>query len=519
MLKITDQVIVASGDYPLFTAGEDVFSAPLGKNSPTINVLPGQIVVFNPHTGVALNAAQAAALPEFEIAVGVDTNGDGASDELRGVAGKKLIKCGISEINAKAPTCGAPAVQDLLISCVDAGVPYSVKVTAWDTTVRSTHDYNRWAEFVFTREVAAPPCVDCDTADYSNQLACELVDAMNGKKPAGWSVSKNGKFIDSVELPFTATRLFDKSTVYCLTPVEVSDCEDCTAVELLKAISIGDGEAAVVTEFTNAVDPRDDSRTLNAQLDGIVEQINIALGGNGTATLVSSGAPCCPIAIEINTCVDDVALLDDDDEVIEPCDAAYNPLEVDAPHNTCPTCEESEEGTLTYPAGIRVIGRPVKVDLGCYIPDPGDTNIRRDIEIFPYGGFLPGTFHVTDVQSSTNPTNQGWQLIHREYRQELSGPGRNFRSYNSKTGRYGLPLAKDRLNSTLTAQKQSYCVYNMEHTIPNGGTSYHGFRGAPKLRTRFFVPIGDTTTTAALSGVFNALNDELNCVTIAVSCA
>jgi hypothetical protein len=519
MLKITDQSITTKGNYGLFPAGQAVFSAPTTKKTPTINVLPGQLVIYNPKTNLSLGATTAAAHPEFVLAVGVDTNGDGATDELRGAAGQKVVGCAISEVNATAPRCGAPAIQDLLFSCIDPNEPYSVKITAWDSTVRATHDYNRRAEFVFTRSVTTGGCDGCDTKDYAKQLACDLRDAINGKKPAGWKVEKNGRFIDPVELPFSAANLYPISQVWCLSAAPADECEDCFAVDALTGISIGDGEDAVVTEFTNTVDPRDDERTLTAQLAGIVEQINVALGGNGTAQLVSSGAPCCPVSIEINTCLEDVVLLDFEGEPLTPCDEGYNPLQVTAPVSNCKDCEEDSNGTLTFPAGLRIIGKPVDVATGCYIPDPGDTNIARFVEIFPYDGFRDGTFHIVDVQRAVNATQQGFQLIHREYRQDLSGPGRNYRDYNSSSGRYNLPLAKDRLNSTLINQKRAYCVFNLEHTIPNNGLSYHGDKAGPKLRTRINVPQGDTVTHIALAAWLSSYASSTPCNTVSISCA
>lgn len=519
MMKITDQTIVTKGDYPLFPSGQAVFSAPTGKNSPTINVLPGQLVIYNPTTNLSVGATNVNDTPQFVVAVGVDTNGDGASDELRGPAGGKVVGCAVSEINATPPRCGAPEIKDLLFSCVDANEPYTVKITAWDSEVRATHDYNRPAEYVFTRSVSGGGCVDCDTKDYAKELACELRDAINGKKPAGWDVSKNGRFIEPNEIPFTAANLYEYSTVWCLSPAVPEDCEQCNAVEALKGIRIDDGD---ITEFTNAVDPRNAENTLTAQLNGIVEQINTFLDGNGTAQLVSSGTPCCPVSIEINTCIEDVILVGDDDGTptdLTPCDEAYNPLTVDAPEKSCKDCEEGENGTLTFPAGIRVIGKPVDIKTGCYIPDPANTNVARYIDVFPMGGFEQGTYHVVDVQRAVNATQQGFQIIHREYRQELSGPGRNYRSYNSQSGRFGLPLEKDRLNSVLVDQNVAYCIFNLEHTIPNDGTSYHGFLGAPKFRTRIFVPQGDTTTHTALSTWLSSYGSSAPCNVVSVTCS
>lgn len=523
-MKIAESVLVAAGNYPLFPSGQAVWNAPVGKKSPTLNVLPGQIVIYSPITNLSLGvAATVETNPEIVVAVGVSRGKNGAADFLLSATGQKIVGCGIEAITARGPLCGVPEIKDLLFSCVDANEPYTVTVKAWDSRIRGEYDYNRWAEYVFTRSVTAGGCADCVNEDYSKQLACELERAINGDIPAGWDVSKNGKYIYPADIPFSASRLFEYSTIWCLTNSEITGCEDCTTVSRVSGIRTA---AGAITDFTNSANPGNQYQTLNAQLEGIVEQINTYLDGNGTATLIASGTPCCPFSIEINTCIEDIILVateDVDDVATEvdmtPCGAATNPLTIDAPASTCTTCEEGEAGTLTYPAGIRIISKPVDVHTGCYIPQPGTTYVGRKIGVFPVGGFKPGTYAVIDIQNARNATNQGFQLIQMEYRSNLvGGPGRLGRPFNSRTGRYGLPLAGDRLTTTLTNQNEAYCVYNIEHTRPQNGVSYHGDRNHPKQRTRIFVPVGDTITATDLTAFLNAYGSSAPCKIIAVEC-
>lgn len=521
-MKIATKVLVTKGNYPIFPAGGAVWNAPAGKKSPTLNVAAGQFVVYNPLTNLSLGvAATVETNPNVVLAVGVNRKGYGAADYLLTNAGKVLKGCAVEAITARGPSCGNPAVTDLLFSCVDANEPYTVKITAWDSAIRSQYDYNRPAEYVFTKEVVDGGCTDCSSADVSRQLACELVDAINGKQPAGWEVSRNGVFIERPELPFEAARLFNISTVWCLTAAEVTGCDNCTAVERVYGIRIG---AGATTVFTNANTPGNVDQTLHEQLYGIVEQINTFLDGNGSATLVASGAPCCPYSIEINSCTEDVILVgwDAEDNLpanLTPCDTPTDPLTVDVSESTCKDCEEGEDGTLTYPAGIRIFGRPVDVKTGCYISQEGSTYLGREIEVYPYGGFKKGTTKVVQVQRSTNATNLGVQLIQQEYRSDLEGgAGRFGRPSNSRTGRYGLPYEGDRLTQLLTDQHTSYCVINLDHTIPQSSISYHGDRTHPKLRTRIWIPNTDTVTRTDVLAFLNAYLTTAPCGNVSVTC-
>jgi hypothetical protein len=518
MNKIAEQVLVASGNYPVFPAGQPVWVAPAGKKSPTLQVLPGQVVIYDPSTNLSLGpGATVETNPGIKIAVGVSKFGRGAADFLLGAAGETIYGCATDEVNVRAPKCGRPDIKDLLFSCTTAGQPYTVVVTAWDSDIRGQFDYNVPAEYVFTRTVNDSACTDCTSADVSRQLACELVDAMNGTKPAGWDVTKNGKYIEPTELPFTASRLFNSSTIYCLSNVASDGCEQCNLISRLHSIVIGEDEPIV---FTNANLPGNVDVTAIGQLAGIVEQINTALDGNGTATLLASGAKCCPYSIEINTCLEDVVLNGWDPEegeggepvALTPCGDATNPLVVPADAPTCRNCEVDEAGDLTYPAGIRIFGKEVEPGSGCYIPQPVRTYLGRQLEIYPKGGFENGTYRVVDVQDAENANNLGSQLIHIEYRQNVGGPGRHLdRPFNSMSGRFNLPIKGDRITELQTDPNKQYCHYVIEHTLPSSSTSYHGFKTAAKLRTRIFIPSADTTTITDVEAILNAYYTSAPC--------
>jgi hypothetical protein len=70
MNKIAEQVLVASGNLPVFPSGQPVWVAPSGKKSPTLRVLPGQIVIYDPTTNLSLGpGATTETNPAIKIAV------------------------------------------------------------------------------------------------------------------------------------------------------------------------------------------------------------------------------------------------------------------------------------------------------------------------------------------------------------------------------------------------------------------------------------------------------------------
>jgi hypothetical protein len=523
--RIAEQVLVTKGNYPVFPAGQAVWGAPTpNSKTPTLNVLPGQIVIYDPSTNLSLGpSATVENAPRIIIGVGVSRTGRGNADFLLTAAGQTIDGCAIKEINVTAPKCGQPEVKDLLFSCVDSNEPYTITVSAWDTDIRGQFDYNRPAEYVFTRSVHAASCQDCTSGDFSRQLACEFVDAINGKIPTGWDVTKNGKFITPTALPFTASRLYNNSLVFCLSTVENDACSNCHLINRLHSFTYDGAEAPVV--FTNSNLPGNVEVTAIGQLEGIVEQINAVLGGNGTATLIASGANCCPYSIEINTCLSDFVLNGWDNEeeepvALEPCGETTNPLEQPANAPTCTNCEESEDGTLTFPAGIRIFSKPVDPGAGCYIP-PVRTYLARQIEVYPRAGFKPGTFAIVEVQDAENASNLGSQLIHLEYRENKGGPGRHLdRPYNSIAGRFNLPIAGDRITSLQTDPNEQYCHFVIEHGLPNSTVSYHGDKYAAKLRTRIFIPSSDNVTLTDFSTILNAYGTTIPCKKpVSLSCA
>jgi hypothetical protein len=520
-MKITEQVLVTKGNFPLFPGGQPVWGDPIGKKTPILRVAAGQAVVYDGATGISLGAGDSIDdYPNIVVAVGVSGSGQGLAEQLVTASGQTINGCSVTSLSVKPPVCGRPEIQDLLFTCTEANEPYSVKIAVWDADVRSQYAYNRKSEYVFTRQVIGAGCVDCSPADVSKQLACELVDAINGKQPAGWNTYKNGKFIERPDLPFSAARLMENSYLFCLSGVTPEGCDKCDAVERLHSLTFGE----TTYEFVNAEVPGavSDDRTLIGQLEGIVEQITTALAGNGSATLISSGAPCCPYSIEVNTCVEDFVLLGWDPEEGEaggtyeltPCETT-NPLTIDAHASTCLDCEDAATGEVTFPAGIRIVGAPVEPGTGCYIPQPVKTYLGRQVDIYPIGGFRDGTFQSVTIQTARNSSNLGSQLIHTEYRQNVGGPGRHLnRPYNSRSGRFGLPLAGDRIAELHTDPQAQYCHYVMEHGMANLTQSYWGDKYAAKVRTRVLIPSSDNVTIGDLEGFFNQYFNDGNCVNL-----
>jgi hypothetical protein len=501
---LNETFVVSKGDLPLFgPVGTPIWTTV--ANKATLVVQPGQLVIFDPITNQALDAtATKQANPRVVVGVGIDVNGDGVSEQIRAfeVSGQ-----GLHAHSAQAPTCGVPGVQDLLFSCVEEGDTLSVRLSVFDGQTRSFFDYNRTSDYVYTVHINESDCADCSKSEKAQLAACRLVDAIYNQGK-GFEVYKNGIRFEGNPAPVEAAVLRPNSFKFCFNADPGTCTTGCTTLDLIAGMEFEGTEYA----FVNNIAPGAPTKTLIAQIPLIIEQINAILGDKGQAILVHGTGSCCPFGIDINVCDEDFKLLsvltDEEEEIvaveIDPC-ASYNPL---APVNVsveCPSCEESSNGTKTFAAGVRFITRAIDMEKGCYLPDPGTDILVRQLEIFPVSGFERKDWYVQNIQSAVNARNAGYTMIHREYKQQSGGRGRDFSPINYKTGRYGLPTKNSRLNNaTLLDQEAYYCVYNVASETNYKQQDIIGALGGARQNGLVAIPDSDTTTIASFEAVWNA---------------
>ena len=89
-----ENLLVAKGNYALLAV-----DTPLYQTDGSISLMPGQLGIFSSKTHKALSAGTVAAQDNIYIAIGMDMDGDGVSDQIRKVAGENLNKRQISKVS------------------------------------------------------------------------------------------------------------------------------------------------------------------------------------------------------------------------------------------------------------------------------------------------------------------------------------------------------------------------------------------------------------------------------------
>lgn len=491
----------------MFPANQEVFSCgPSG--GVTLNVLPGQFVMYDPRTNVSLPATTTPSdASRVVLGVGVDTNGDGAANTLRKCFGEQLYGDFINAATAEPPRCGVANIYDLLFKCTDCAVTYTMQVNVEDDSSQNQYPYNRPSSYVFSVTTECCDCDTCTSGHAASDLACKMVDTINngivGTDPTKISTFK--KQI-SQELPFYAVRLFggtDASQVYCLTPNADACGNGCTTVDGIKGIRVDFGSGPTTVTFNNTINPGDSTTTLQAQLANVVSEINRVLDGNGSATITKGAGDCCTYQLEINSCATEAVLIDHADADMVPCSTG-NPLAPVDFNETCKNCGSGTE-SVTFESGIRIIAKAVDLNCNCeFPPNPPTGYFGRKLNVFASEGWECGSTYVRELQPMVLPQNLGYQWQWREYTTDFGGQGRGHNPYNDQYGPIRLPGPQDRASSTQANCRESYCTYILEHGLPhtNNGVSAP-FRTA-RGRTVILVPNGDTTTKTELETALNA---------------
>jgi len=208
MRKSRENIIVAKGNYGLFPAGEMVFN---GDGS--INVLPGQIVFYDPVTKKGLGPGTTVSdVDRIKLGVGCDTTGDGMADTIRMTFGDNVYGCNIDALTAEPPTCGLPAIKDLLFGdCLECGQNLSIAIHVEDDSTQNQYPYNKKAEYIYTASTGECGCDDCDDAVPCEQAVCALIDAINGTGPKGAGTFTGNKGSKLNRPKVKAVRLYEKS--------------------------------------------------------------------------------------------------------------------------------------------------------------------------------------------------------------------------------------------------------------------------------------------------------------------
>lgn len=141
-------VLVTQGNQAVLAAGNKVTA-----------LLPGQIGVFDANTNLSIAAAGAPSVRNYYIAVGVDTNGDSATDEVVKSGGNLIQKANLKYYTYRPHTPGQTMKVKLSNYTADCETEYGIKLEMRNQEIYRTQGYN---QFTHTYSIVTSCCTGCD---------------------------------------------------------------------------------------------------------------------------------------------------------------------------------------------------------------------------------------------------------------------------------------------------------------------------------------------------------------------
>lgn len=498
MSNISKQLLVAtSGDFAVKAAGGNVYTGSANKKN-LYTVKTGEIVIYNPKTGLTYDNTTISGATHLNIGVGIGKKGQ-LADNIRLITRDtlKFNSTGCQNYcwydNLVTPSCSQPKVLDLYFCSAKCGETVSITLEVDTPLLRSYMPYDERQKYTFT---ATPDC-GCETCDGEvnmDDVVCQLVDKINGTfRRARFDQFFGGNNEGDLIQPFKAAKLFvgaATSKQYCLS-VGSTDCQNCTQIDAIDAVVVQEETINLVGTTISS------SKSALNQIDSIVEQINDALKVVGGSAYIERGeGACCPIKLHVNTCDASFALFGDGDE-IAPCEEE-NPFQaVPNASQGCVNCD-TVATTTTYSHGLRIFLDPVDLnidDLHGYPPDTFYKDLHQNVRLAGQKGFgcCPAVEYV--VQEQALSEGLGYLFVSREIGQHNGGLGRQYLYDTPRTTLHGLPEKNTAFTSTTIDANTNYNVYHMR--LKRTGDD-NQVSGAP-VRTytddySLLIPQGDTTT-------------------------
>jgi len=511
--KIRENILVTKGNLGFFGAagGVKVYNDlnTTGKG-PTVNVPPGQIVLFDPVTNLTINPAtwNKTDNGRFVLGVGYDGKGDGYSTAIRKSFGDIMYGCHIKSAIASDASCGLTAIKDaVLTKCLDVNEPVAINITVTDHSTMNEFPYQTNPVWNFTGYVPSELCGACNDDFDCSAFIKSLNDQINN--PVRLDRRKNlrtGPF-PKQDFPFAFAPLYSTSYQFCLSSVATA-CEGCAYVQGITGLNI-DGD---LVPFDFSTIAGNANYTSFGQLQYVADQITAALGGKGTATVLKSTGACCPYQLEINTCLT-IGTLQTLNNVggtvaLTACSTSnpFEAIDIAADSLLC----DAEGTTITPTFGFRVMARPIEFDHSCYIDLMPPRYLTRDVNI--YGGKnTPFPFTIKDIQLATQPSGLGITWALREYNSANGGTGRTQNGDNRHYGPLGLPGKRDRVNAVEVNPRVDYASLVIEHTANVAAMEFSNYMNVLHGTTIILTPNGDTTTKTAITNAFNQYFNDNFC--------
>jgi len=497
--KIRKNILVGYGNQGLYGSGGgvDIYSTTNNTGSgPTVLVNPGQYVIYDPTTNKTINTATwtKSTNGRWAIGVGVDEKGVGYSTALRKSFGEVVFGHNIKSVRVEQPSCGLVDVKDVFVKgCISSDESYSFNLGVSDGRTMGKFAFNSFPFETFTVTIPGNMCESCGDDINCSQIVDAVIKQMKPQTDASRLKNLKRGARNPLKKDFDIVPLYSSSYSFALNMSNSNSCSTCDQVEALKSISIDGNTVTFVNGFTGTA-------TSLGQLESVVNQINTALNGKGSAVLVEKVGSCCNLALEINTCLPVGNITKGDNSTISP--TTTNPFTAITTEADSVFCDASGT-TFTPTCGFRIIAKAIKFEDACiFNPNPNPFPMRR---IHVFGSTEAGNFpfYVKDKQNASWPRGLGVYWALEDYKSDNGGSGREHNGYNSKYGELGLPGDNDRVNAIAVNPKQSYVSVAIEQATPNVPAEHIGYMNILNGTTVLLIPNGDSTTKSALQTAIN----------------
>ena len=523
----TITVLPVKGDNAVFAASQPILKVPAYRGANTmVLVPPGTFVVADREANNSLGNNPSET--EVSFGVGIDLNKNGITDYIRWV--DNVDSCGFETLEAVQPTCGQTAIVTALFgNCVECGVTYTFEVVWHNNETRSFAKENRGYRYTFSYTVPCQECDGCPTSVNADELMCGLYNAINLGENGDWNIEINGELqAGAIDFPFYVSKLYDGAdpstdiTTYewSFSPNAGIDdtCMDCINYQPIGGISSA-GTAAIDTTF-DPVLYVDDGGTIYSRsehLELIAEEITQALGGRGDARVVKCVGRCCDWKLEVNTCVTDFVLLDDQDVAIAPTNTS-NPFSSGFDVNQeCIDCD-NPQGSTTFARGLRFRAKSQFIDCDCVAGNYAKGEYSADIEVFPKFGFAPNDYRIIRDQEPTEPKGQGITWQKHEYTTIRRGMGQELLTRGHRSGEHNTPGPDEAVAHVATKCDQKYCVLSVDFHTSVRKNNNEPLRSY-KRTVYVLLEEGADTAAASIQGFFtNYANTACGSVSLVGTC-
>lgn len=500
--------LTLQGNYGLVAKNTDIISTNEGQvYTPQ---LVGTPVLYDPNTMKALEAADLTnqSIKDFRFGVYYNPNGGRIGTHIRHLGGADVNLCRSSiGGEVQAPACATPQVLDFEFDCTWTGENYSVKLEVDDWFTKAYFKEGTYGPIVIDMGSEVDSCDSCSEEENCDIIACQLASKITGKWLQNFKgVSRLGLDTSKPNHGLWAVKKFTNNVSFTLADSAVeAGCESGCAVKALKTF---DATGIDAITFSGVTDPSAPTQTLHEQLDSVINQINIAIEGKGSAYLKK--VDCCSYTIEINSCLEGLAMTyHDDASVTSASTAAFESFENDP---NCKGCDGATSKTFT--CGVRIYVNPLEFPCHCEYPDGNPPSYYgRSVRLSVLGEAWDGTpYRVKEVQSQTLWTGTGYQVQQREMRVDHGGEGFDYDlGADMAPGDIPRPLPGTRYAETIAKCDAMYCMWsvNVDTQIASQNHGAGVFNNSSL--THINVRKDHTTAVAAVQNVLAKLEERGVC--------